>query len=150
MKKIFGIILTVVVLFCFQVAFANTVEDIKALNLAGAETLLFSNSIKCQQKKQVSRHVSLITRQELFQRLGGVDNSQNNAILSKTRRVNDLMNQVFAKEGIHQWSKDDSRVLGLVWAYWIESNNPACFDEKTDGFSSEEWLMGALWAMSQK
>jgi len=150
MKEIIGITLTVVVLFCFQVSFANTAEDIKALNLAGAETLLFSNSIKCQQKKQVSRHVSLITRQELFQRLGGVDNSQNNAILSKTRKVNDLMNQVFAKEGIHQWSKDDPRVLGLAWAYWIESNNPACFDEKTDGFSSEEWLMGALWAMSQK
>ncbi|MEA3323385.1 MAG: hypothetical protein U9Q12_04125 [Patescibacteria group bacterium] len=150
MKKMIGITVTVVVLFCFQVVFANTAEDIKALNLAGAETLLFSDSVECHQKKQVSRHVSLTTRQELFHRLGGVDNSQNNFILLKTRRVNDLMNQVFAKEGVHQWSKDDPRVLGLAWAFWTESNNPACFDEKTNGFSSEEWLMGALWAMRQK
>ncbi len=146
MKKISGIVLMTVVLFC-ATASAGTKEDIKALNLAGVETLLQSDSLECRLKQDVSRQMSITALQELFQRFEQVENT---VAYSKAMRVNDLMNTVFAEEGHHPWNKNDMRVLYIIRASWEQSIDPGCFKEKIDGFSSEEWLEGASWAMRQK
>jgi hypothetical protein len=110
--------------------------------LAKFETQLLSQSLTCEQKQELAKTVDVDVLQELFDRLG-----EKNVVLRKARERNELMNLVFAYEGKHEWSRDDSRVLHLVFSEWQEMMVPECFDSRSDGLSSKEWLMGAAWAI---
>lgn len=138
-----GFIVSVVIIGAVGDAQAR---DVGPANLASYEALLLSDKLTCSEKKSMSiRVLNTEILQELFDRLG-----PHNVILRKARERNELMNKVFDYEGIHEWSQDDSRVLNLVHALWTEMMVPDCFDPRTDGFSSEEWLRGAVWAMEQR
>ncbi len=149
MRKVKIILVVVVLFFVGTVVVVSATEGVALLTLIEVEGLLMSDSIECEIKKKASQYMSKSAMQELFDRLGGVENKSNNNILAKVKIINELMNQVFIKDGHHPWSRDDMRVLYMVRASWQESITPECFDEKTNGFSKEEWLRGAVWAMSQ-
>ncbi|XLQ20211.1 MAG: hypothetical protein ACKUBY_00330 [Candidatus Moraniibacteriota bacterium] len=131
------------------VCLASSDED-TLLTLSEVEILLRSKDDSCQIKQMASKYMSKVAMQDLFHRLEGDDEEFPNVILTKTERINALMNEVFISEGEHPWSKDDRRVLYLMRAYWEQSIDSECFNEEIDDFPSEEWLNGAAWVMRQK
>ena len=137
MKKVIRVYIVFLVLAMAMPTFAGEYKK-----LAKFETQLLSQNLTCEQKQELAQDVDETILKELFERLGN-----KNVILRRARERNELMNLVFAYEGKHEWSRNDSRVLRLVFSQWKEMMVPECFDSHSDGLSSKEWLMGAAWAI---